>query len=88
MEIQGELVGISWLSLELFEAMCRYHQQNFSKTYRYHYEEILSDLCAVRQIIYIKIPDLAWTEIDMETHFQRARTLIYPAILRRDRFIE
>ena len=86
MEIQGELVGISWFSLELYEAMCSFHQQDRSKTYNYHYEEILSNLCSVREINYLKIPDLIWAEIDMESHFERAKTFVYPKILRRDSF--
>ena len=84
LETQGELVGISWISLELFKAMCRYHKENLPKTCRYHYEEVLSDLCLEREITYLKIPDLVWTEIDMESHFERAWNLVYPAILKKD----
>ena len=81
---QGELVGISWISLELFRAMCHYHQKNLPKTCRYHYEETLSDLCLDREITYLKIRNLVWTEIDMESHFECARNLVYPAILNKE----
>ena len=84
LETQGELVGISWISLELFRAMCRYHKENLSKTCRYHYEEVLSDLCLEREITYLKIPDLIWTEIDLKSHFERAWNLVYPAILKKE----
>ena len=77
-------MGISWISLELFRAMCRYHKENFSKTFRFHYEEVLSDLCLDREITYLKIPDLVWTEIDVESHFERAWNLVYPTILKKD----
>ena len=74
--------GRNGSSFELFRAMCHYHQKNLQKTCRYHYEETLSDLCLDREITYFKIHDLAWTEIDMESYFERALNLVYPTILK------
>ena len=81
LEIQGELVGISWISLELFEAMCCYHKTTLPKTCLNHYEETLSDLCSTKDVTYLKIPDLIWTEIDTESHYQRALNQIHPRLM-------
>ena len=84
LEIQGELVGISWISLELFEAMCRHHRKNRPQTYDHHYEENLSELCSEWNLTYLKITDLVWTEIDTEAHYLHATNRIYPSILKQE----
>ena len=82
--LRGELVGISWLSADLFEAMCDYHAANKPRTLQYHYEENISDLSAEREISYLKIPDLVWAEIDMESHYRRVLNEVYPRIQARE----
>ena len=81
----GELVGISWLSAEMFETMCGYHAANKPRTLQYHYEENISDLSAEREISYLKIPDLVWAEIDMGSHYQRVLNEVYPRIQAREK---
>jgi choline kinase len=82
--LRGELVGISWLSADLFVAMCDYHAANKPRTLQYHYEENISDLSAERQISYLKISDLIWAEIDMESHYRRVLNEVYPRIQARE----
>jgi choline kinase len=78
------LVGISWLSADLFVAMCDYHAANKPRTLQYHYEENISDLSAEREISYLKIQDLVWAEIDMESHYRRVLNEVYPRIQARE----
>ena len=82
--LRGELVGISWLSANFFGAMCDYHAANTPHTLQYHYEENISDLSAEYEISYLKIPDLIWAEIDMESHYRRVLYEVYPHIQARE----
>lgn len=82
--LRGELVGISWLSADQFAAMCDYHAANKPRTLQYHYEENISDVSAEREISYLKIPDLVWAEIDMESHYRRVLNEVYPRIQARE----
>ena len=82
--LRGELVGISWLSANFFGAMCDYHAANKPHTLQYHYEENISDLSAEYEISYLKIPDLIWAEIDMESHYRRVLYEVYPHIQARE----
>ena len=82
--LRGELVGISWLSANFLGAMCDYHAANKPHTLQYHYEENISDLSAEYEISYLKIPDLIWAEIDMESHYRRVLHEVYPRIQARE----
>ncbi len=82
--LRGELVGISWLSPNFLGAMCDYHEANKPHTLQYHYEENISDLSAEYEISYLKIPDLIWAEIDMESHYRRVLHEVYPRIQARE----
>jgi len=83
--IQGELVGISWLTQETFRAMCAHHENGLTFPCRNHYEETLSDLCTTRAIAYLRVDDLLWTEIDNANHYERAAQTVHPQILNADR---
>jgi 2-aminoethylphosphonate-pyruvate transaminase len=78
---QGELVGISRLSLTLCRKMCAYYQRAIPPGRDFHYEDCLSDLAETEDIPYHRIDDLVWTEIDNADHYHRALELIYPRIL-------
>ncbi len=77
---QGELVGISKISLTFFEQLCGYYEQNLKSLRLAHYEECISDLSSTNPVYYLKVPDLVWTEIDNPDHFQRALDEIFPRI--------
>ncbi len=83
-EIQGELVGISKISLKLFQEMCRFYTENISIPANYHYEDCFSDISKRQKLDYLKIDDLAWTEIDDPTHYQRAMDIIVPKVQSND----
>ncbi len=78
--VQGELVGISKISLTLLETMCGYYQREISFSTDFHYEDCLSDLSRNHSINYHKIDDIVWTEIDDLFHYERAKKDIYPRI--------
>ena len=78
--IDGELVGISKLSLETFRQLC----EATADKPTLDYEQGLAGLAAQRPLFVRKVDDLAWSEIDDESHLQRALTRVYPEILKRD----
>ena len=80
-EIQGELVGITWLALKTFHAMCAHHEYNLTFPCSNHYEETLSALCEEREIAYLRVADLLWTEIDNANHYERAVQTVHPRIV-------
>jgi choline kinase len=77
---QGELTGISKLSLPFFKLLCDYYEENLDSLKNAHYEECISDLALSHDVHYLKIPDIVWTEIDDPSHYKRAVELIYPKI--------
>lgn len=84
-EIAGELVGITKISTPLFELMLKLAEQEFRSTLKVDYET--DCLVAAAQHSPIRCPlveDLLWAEIDDESHLERARRKIYPAICARD----
>ena len=48
--VQGELVGISKISLKLLNRMCEHHEENLEFPCNRHYEECISDLCSKKEI--------------------------------------
>ena len=84
--LQGELVGISRISLPLYQAMCDYYQREISYPSGFHYEDCLSDLSAKREVLYHTVEDIVWTEIDDPSHYERAKTFIYPKIYGKELF--
>jgi choline kinase len=80
----GELVGISKISAELFEIMCRIAADAITRSRHFDYEtDGLVQAGRERPIACPLVPDLVWSEIDDPAHLERARTEIYPEIRRR-----
>lgn len=80
----GELVGISKISFELYKEMISHAETQFESRNNYHYEDCLTDLAQKRDIYFNLVNDLAWLEIDDESHYKRAVEIIYPLISMRD----
>lgn len=79
--IMGELVGISKISLPLFEKMIAYSEHYFQKSLHLHYEDgCLNQVGKKTQIPICFVPDLLWTEIDNAAHLHRAKSIIWPQI--------
>ena len=78
--IDGELVGITKISPELFEIMNNYSESFFNKTLMLDYEDCLNAISGQIEIYCHKIDDLLWTEIDDPNQYNRAEKIIYPKI--------
>ena len=81
LSVQGELVGISKISLKLLDRMCEYHEANLEFPCSRHYEECISDICSKIEIPYLRVGDLVWTEIDDQSHYERALKEILPRLI-------
>lgn len=84
-QVSGELVGISKVSLALFEHMLELAGQRFESSLYIDYET--DCLVAAGREYDVSCPvvqRLLWAEIDDEAHLARAARDIYPAIARRD----
>ncbi|MEC4851871.1 MAG: phosphocholine cytidylyltransferase family protein [Jaaginema sp. PMC 1079.18] len=80
-QITGELVGISKISLLLFQLLLQEAAARFAATLNIDYET--DGLVAVAQnypIYYQLVPDLIWAEIDDYQHLMRAKQKVYPAL--------
>ena len=84
LSIKGELVGISKISYSFFRLMCSHHEANLIFPCNYHYEECVSDVCIDKKVPYLRIDDLIWTEIDDQSHYDRAIKEIYPKIAKKE----
>ena len=83
--VAGELVGISRVSQPLFRAMLDIAHARFKTDLRVDYEtDCFVAVAATQSIPCPVVPDLLWSEIDDEAHYQRASTRIYPQIRARD----
>ena len=84
LEVQGELVGISKISQNLFQMMCTQHEENLTFPCNNHYEECISDVSSGQAVHFLRVDDLVWTEIDDQSHFDRAVKIIYPGIIQQE----
>ncbi|MSR62057.1 MAG: phosphocholine cytidylyltransferase family protein [Planctomycetes bacterium] len=83
--IAGELVGITKVSRPFFAEMLRVGERLFRETLKVDYElEGLVQAARARPLPVHLVPDLVWAEIDDLHHLERARTSVYPELLRRD----
>ena len=79
--VRGELVGISKISLKLLNLMCDYHEAHLEFPCSRHYEECISDICSKTEIPFLRVRDLVWTEIDDQSHYNRALKKILPKLI-------
>lgn len=81
--IDGEAVGISKITLDLYKQMLEYFQNNTNPMLNYEY--VLEGIGRLHGVTGIRVNDLAWTVIENEQHYQRVKNRLYPEILRRER---
>ena len=81
LSVKGELAGISKISLKLLNRMCEHHEENLEFPCNRHYEECISDLCSKTEIPFLRIGDLVWTEIDDQSHYERALREVLPRLI-------
>lgn len=78
-QIDGELVGISKISLPLLEQMleaCRQDPGNLQR----HYEDLFETVGQTYPVVCEKIDDLIWAEIDDPSHLERVQSTILPRL--------
>jgi choline kinase len=75
----GELVGISKISLPLFEKMGEHYRARPIDP-QYDYELCLAEVSPSHPVRTCTLQDLAWVEIDNAEHLDRARRLVGPRI--------
>lgn len=81
--IDGEMIGISKLSYEVFTKMVSEYQQN-NKNPFIHYEYMLLDISRHYNIGYLKIHNLIWGEIDSRQHYNTVTEKTYPMLMRKE----
>lgn len=79
--VEGELVGVSKISADLFAALSETAERLFATSLKVEYETGLTETAKSRPIPCHLVPDLAWAEIDDENHLSRAREIVYPRIM-------
>ena len=82
--VQGELVGISKISQNLFQLMSVQHEENLTFPCCNHYEECISEVSSKHTVPFLRVSDLVWTEIDTQFHYDRAIKKIYPRIIQQE----
>lgn len=84
--LAGELVGISKISLPLFDVMKDLSEDLFKDSLHQEYETDAIAMSAKRYPVnYHLVEDLAWAEIDDEIHLVRAKEIIFPKIIQNDK---
>lgn len=85
-KIDGEMIGISKISYEVFEKMLEQFKHN--KNPYLNYEYMLMDIGREFKIGYKKIDDLVWSEIDSMVHYERFIKKVYSKLLRKEQEIK
>jgi choline kinase len=82
--VAGELVGISRISLSLFEQMRLAAEMRFREDLHLDYEDCLVRAAAGHPLYYHKIEDLIWSEVDDENHLRRVHEQVAPRLRQAD----
>ncbi|MBA4603107.1 phosphotransferase [Thermoactinomyces mirandus] len=80
--INGEMVGISKISYDVFQLMLEEYKENQNPFLNYEY--LLLDVSRQYKIGYLKINDLIWSDIDTKEHYIRILNLVYPKLKRKE----
>jgi choline kinase len=88
-QVTGELVGIMRISTTLYSTMLTVAEDAFKHSLHYDYEsDCLVEAGRTVPVFCHCESDLAWAEIDDETHLERARSSVYPEIVKRDALLD
>ncbi len=80
--IDGEFVGISKISNDVYRLMLDEFQENQNPFVNYEY--LLLDVSRQYHIGYLKINDLIWSDIDSKEHYLHILNTIYPRLKRKE----
>lgn len=79
-DVVGELVGISKISLDVYEAMIHHAEERFQQNPLMCYEDGVNGVAQGVPVYYCKVDDLIWAEIDTPFHLERVRQKIMPQL--------
>ena len=82
--VNGELVGITKLSIEAARSLFDLVTPLFENNPKMDYESALVLLGKTRNVFVKVVEDLAWCEIDNREHFRRAKGIVFPKILKNE----
>ncbi|MBB2481632.1 NTP transferase domain-containing protein [Bacillus sp. APMAM] len=80
--IDGELVGISKISKEIYIKMLEEFNDNTNPYFNYEYA--LLDVARTFNIGYAKLENLIWSEIDTNWHYRNLVNYIYPMLIEKE----
>lgn len=79
--IDGEMVGISKISYEVFMNMLATFRHNQNPYVNYEY--LLLDAARLYDVGYAKLPDVVWAEIDTPKQYEVVKNKIYPRLVKK-----
>ena len=79
-ELHSEFVGITRISLSIYDKLCRLMETCLTTRPNLEYDEALALIAPQEKFAVLNVPNLAWCEIDNEDHFTRARHTVLPRI--------
>lgn len=80
--IDGEMVGISKISLKLLELMMEEYKENENPYLSYEY--LILDIARNYKFHCIKVENLVWGEVDNKRDYEKLKNNIFPIIRRRE----
>lgn len=80
--IDGEMIGLTKISLKLYNMMLEEFKSNINPYLNYEY--VLLDAARDYKIGYVKIDDLVWKDADKLSEYENIKNYVYPAIRRRE----
>ncbi|WP_066371701.1 NTP transferase domain-containing protein [Neobacillus fumarioli] len=81
--VDGEMIGVSKLSYEVFTKMVEEYRKSNKNPYL-NYEYMLLDVARHYNIGYLKMHNLVWGEIDSLKHYETVTNKIYPILKRKE----
>ncbi|MGG1677903.1 NTP transferase domain-containing protein [Neobacillus sp. NRS-1170] len=81
-KIDGEMVGISKLSFDVFSKMIEEYKDN--KNPYLNYEYLLLDVARECNVGFVKMNELIWTDIDTHEDYVNARNVVLPKLKRKE----
>ncbi|MDF2567833.1 MAG: biosynthesis choline kinase, partial [Oscillospiraceae bacterium] len=81
-QINGEVIGISKISQELFRKMTESFSKNNNK--KIYYEYVIENIGRIYKINSLLVDDLAWGEIDNKAQYDNILSSKYPRIKRKE----
>jgi thiamine kinase-like enzyme/choline kinase/predicted transcriptional regulator len=82
-KVDGEMVGISKLSYDVFSKMVSGFRQN-NKNPLMNYEYMILDALKHDNIGYLKMHNLVWSELDSQQHYETIKNKIFPQLKRKE----